>query len=138
MLTQGQSVALTHHNAVVGVILAEELLHHGKCLGRGNHRGLGIAVQENINACGMVRLHVMDHQEIGLPALQNGFQIAQPFFDEVLIDGVHDGNLFVQDHIGIVSHTARDDVLALEQVHLVVIDANIADIFGNSHIFLSL
>ena len=51
----------------------------------------------------------------------------------MLIDSVHDRDLIINDHIRIVRHTVRHDILTLEQVDIVVIDADVLDIIGNKH-----
>jgi hypothetical protein len=59
--------------------------------------------------------------------------IVQPLMGEVLIHGVHDGDFLVQDHIRIIGDTVGDNVLALEQVYLVVVYAYIFDVVGDGH-----
>ena len=76
-------------------ILTEELLHHHKSLLGGDHLGLGVGSQEIVNTGGVVRLHVLHDQIIGLAAFQGCFQIGQPLAAEVPVHGVHDGDLFV-------------------------------------------
>ncbi len=46
---------------------------------------------------------------------------------------VEDGDLFVQHHIGVVGHTVWHQILALEQVNLMVVYADILDILGDFH-----
>ena len=134
VLTQGQGVALADYDAATGIIGAEELVHHAEGLGRGHDGGLGVGVHEHINVGGVVGLHVLDHQEIGAAAVKLCSELAQPLLAEVLIHGVHDGNLLVQDDVGIVGHAVGDHILALEQVHLMVVDADVADVIGNKHL----
>ena len=81
----------------------------------------------------MVRLHVLHHQIVGLPAPQDGLNVVQPLVGEVLIHRVHNGDLLVQDDVGVVGHAAGHLVLPLEQVHLMIVDAHIANIIGNKH-----
>ena len=133
MLAQAQGIPLPYHDAAVGVVGAEEILHHGKSLGRRNHHSLGIELQELVDVCGMVGLHVLDHQIVGLAADQDLLDIVQPLVGEILVHGVHDRDLLVQDHIGIVCHAIGDYILAFEQVNLMVVDAYIFNIVGNHH-----
>ena len=81
----------------------------------------------------MVRLHVVHHQIVRGAAAKLGFQVFQPLLAEVGVYGVQNGNLFVQKHIGIVGHAVGDSILPLEQVHLVVVDTDIANVVGNKH-----
>ena len=83
----------------------------------------------------MVRLHVLHHQIIRLATLQRGGQIGQPLVHKVDLAGVHDCDLFVHDDVGVVGHAVGHDVLTLEQIHLMVIDANITDILRNIHFY---
>ena len=133
MLSQRQGIALTDHNPAAFEVVTEELLHHGESLGGGNHRGLGIDLQEVHNIGRMIRLHVLNHQIVRLPAVQDGLQIVQPLVGEIPIHGVHNGDLLVQNHIGIVGHAVGNHILSLEQVYLMVVNAHIADILGNCH-----
>ena len=133
VLAQSQGIALTDHNPVTLKIVAEELLHHGEGLGGGNHRGLGIDLQEVRNVGRMIRLHVLNDQIVGLPAVQDGLQIVQPLVREIPIHGVHNGHLLIQNHIRIVRHAVGNHILSLKQVYLMVVNAHIADILGNCH-----
>jgi hypothetical protein len=76
---------------------------------------------------------VLDNQVVRLSALQDRCDIVQQFGNEIGIHSVHDGDLLVQDHIGIVCHAVGDNILALEQVNPVIVNAYIADILGNMH-----
>ena len=79
----------------------------------------------------MIRLHVLHHQVVRLPAAQHGLDILQPLLAEARIHRVHHGNLVIHNHIGIICHAIGHQVLALEQIHPVVIHAHIANIIGN-------
>ena len=71
---------------------------------------------------------MLDHQVIRGAAVQRFLHGGKPFTAEALFDGVHDGGLFIQDHIGIVGHAQRHDILALKKVQVMVVDPDIADI----------
>ena len=133
MLAEAQSVALAHDNPAVCVVIAEELLHHGEGLGGGHHDGVGIDLQEVGNVGGVIRLHVLNDQIVGLPAGKGVLDVVQPLVGEVPVNGVHNGNLLVQNDVGVVGHAVGHHILALKQVNLVVVDAHIADIVGNLH-----
>ena len=81
----------------------------------------------------VVGLHVVDNQIVGPPAFQNGFDIVHPLVGEILIDRIHDGNFLIEDRIGVVGHTVGDNVLAFKQVDIMVIHADVTDIFCNGH-----
>ena len=69
VFTQRKGIPLTHHNAAVCVVGAEELTHHGKGLGGRNHRCVGIGLHKLVNIGGVVRLHVLDDQIVRLSAV---------------------------------------------------------------------
>ena len=124
--TQTESVAIADNDAALCEILTEEILHHGECLGRGYDGCIGVFYHEVYYVCGVVGLHVLNHEVIGLSTIELGFEIAQPFIGETLIDCVHDGDFLVYDDIGVVCHAQRHDVLSLKQVNLVVVYAYVA------------
>ena len=66
---------------------------------------------------------------------QGGGEIIQPGVGEALSHRVHDGDLFIQNDIGIVGHAQGHDVLPLEQVDLMVVDADIADVLADLHLY---
>ncbi len=49
---------------------------------------------------------------------------------EMLIHGIHDGDLIIHDGIGVIAHTIGYPVLPLKEVHSVVVDAHISDIIS--------
>ena len=73
----------------------------------------------------MVGLHVLNHQIVGLTACQGLFHIAQPLSGLGCVDGVHNGDLLVQDHIRVIGHAVGHNILTLKQVYLMVIGAYI-------------
>ena len=133
VLAQLQGVPLPHHDPAVRVVLAEEVFHHGKGLGRGNHHSLRIGFQEVGNVGGVVRFHVLHHQVVGLAAGQDTLDVFHPLLGEVLVHRVHNGDLLVQDGIGIVGHAVGNGILPLKQVNLMVAHADILDVFRNDH-----
>ena len=52
---------------------------------------------------------------------------------EVLVHSIHNGDLLIQDHIGIVGHAAGHPVLPLKQVHLMIVNTYIANIVCDEH-----
>ena len=131
VLAQGQGSAVLHRQLLHLGGIGEELGHHQKGLGIAHHGCLGIALQEFHNIGRMVRLHVLHHQIIQLPGPQHSGNVFQPLLPEVLIHGVHHGYLLIQNHIGIVRHAIGHHILSLEQIHLMVVHADIANIIGN-------
>ena len=81
----------------------------------------------------MIRFHMMHYQIVRLGLSQLPFQLVQPFMGKMLVHRVHNGNFVVLDHIRIVGHAVGHRILALKQVQLMVIHADVADILGNKH-----
>ena len=125
---QFEGAAVLSYLAILHQVGAEEVVHHGESLGGGHHGSLGIGLEKAVDVGGMVRLHVLDDEIVRLPTGQGVLQIVQPLVGEMLVHGVHDGHLLVQDQIGVVAHAVGDLVLALEQVHLVIVYADVQDI----------
>ena len=133
VLAQLQDVALLDHDPAVLELGAEEVLHHGEGLGGADDGRLGIGLHEQGDVGAVVGLHVLDHQVVGLPSAQLGGQVGEPLAAEFLVHGVHDGDLAVHDGVGVVGHAQRHLVLPLEQVYLMVVDADVADVLGYVH-----
>ena len=129
---QAQRAAVGSRQRAAGQVEPfKELAHHGQRLRRGDNGGLRVNFQEFGNVGRVVGLHVVDDEIVRLAAVQRGGDIAQPFVREVRVDSVEHGGFFVQNDVGVVRHAARHLVLAFKQVNGVVVDADVADVFGN-------
>ena len=64
-------------------------------------------------------------------ARESGVQLVHPLLAEADFDGVHDGDLLVEDDVAVVRHAAGDFVQALEQVDVVVVHADVLDVVGD-------
>ena len=76
VLSKGQGASLSHHDPPVGIVRAEEVLHHGKGLGGGNHGSLRVDLHEIRDVGGVIRLHVLHHQIVRRAARQRRRQQA--------------------------------------------------------------
>ena len=133
MAAQNKLLAVLDDLLLHGRILAVELLHKGECLGISHYDRIGIDLQKQSDIRGMIGLHVLHDQIVRLSAAENGLEVSQPLFSEVLVNSVHDRDLLVHDDIGIVRHSERNHILSLEQVYLMIINANILDVICNLH-----
>ena len=133
VLAETERVAFFDDNLSVSIIRAKELLHHGKGLCAGHDGGILIKLHKFGDIGGMVRLHVLYDQVIRMAVAQKSADLMQPFLSETRVYGVHNGDFLIQDDIGIVGHAVRNHVLTLEEIHIMVIDAHVSDIFGNFH-----
>ena len=125
MAAQLQGSLIGNNLAVRRNVCPKELLHHNEGLCIAYDNCIRIHLQKFCDACRMIRLHVL-YYEIGrLLAVQRLCDIVQPLLCEMDVYRVHDGNLVVQNHIGIVRHAIRYHILSLEQIYLVVVDTDI-------------
>ena len=68
---------------------------------------------------------MLDNQIIRLLAIKDILNVVEPFMGKMLINGIHNSNLFIHDDIGIIRHTVRYFILPFKKVNLVVVDANV-------------
>ena len=122
---QIEDIAFLDNHTAVGVIGAEELLHHHKGLGTGNDHGRRIELGEDGNAGGMIRFHVVDDQIVRRLISEDFADIGKPGFGAAGVDGIADSGFIVNDDIGIIGHAERDIVLPFKQVDFMVISADI-------------
>ena len=91
------------------------------------------------NACRMIGLHVMDHEIVGSASLGCGEYVGEPLVASVLLHRVHDGNLLVNNHVGVVTHAKGSRILRFENPAGGIVDANEFYIVGYvyAHLFLN-
>ena len=135
MAPQGQGVPLLDGEAAVRChkVRAEELVQESEGLGVAHHLHGGVLSRQGRHVGGVVGLHMGDHQIIGGSAVQGLGQILLPGVGGPGVHRIHDGDFFVQDHIGIVADAGGHRVLALEEIQGGVIHANAQD--GIGHFF---
>ena len=107
-------IALAHNQPAIFVLRAEKLPHHGKRLRRSDDLRVWISFHEHGDVCGVIGLHVLHDEIIGLSAAQNALQIFQPFAREMRVHRIHHGDFFVFDDVGIITHAVRHFVLTFE------------------------
>ena len=52
---------------------------------------------------------------------------------EIDVNRIHNGNEVVHDDVGIIGHSVGDNVLTFEQVDIMVVDADVENIFCDLH-----
>ena len=134
MTTELERTALADDNLALREIRAEELLHHDERLGRGDDLRLRVCLHKDGDIGGMVRLHVLHNEVIRATAVKLRFEVLQPFHAEVGVYRIHDGNFFIEDDIGIIGHAVFYGVLSLKKVYVMVVYADIANIFCYKHV----
>ena len=74
----------------------------------------------------MVGLHVADNQIVGCASVEGGVEVGLPFGLLACIGSIENGNLVVDNHIGVVGYTIGNDVLTFEEVGIVVVNSDIS------------
>ena len=75
----------------------------------------------------MVRLHVVSHEICRLTAGKSLFEVSPPFLTLAGIGSIHDCYLLILDEVRVICHSVWHFVLALEEIDVKVINANILD-----------
>ena len=134
MATQVEHVALFDDHLTLGVVGTKVVDHHAEGAHAGYNLCLGVALHKGGDASRVIGLHVMDKQVVGRTSIERGLEVAEPLVNKTTIDRIGDSDLFAQDNVAVVCHTVLGHiVLALEQVNVVIVDANVADILGDLH-----
>ena len=76
---------------------------------------------------------MLDDQIIRMTVTKYGCDVVQPLMGEMSIDGIHNSDFFIKDHIRIIGHAIRYNILSLKQINLMVIDTYISDIVCDFH-----
>ena len=128
-----EASAVLDHDATLRKIGSEELLHHTEGAIRGYHDSVGKRLGKGGDIRGMVGLHMQHHEIIGRTVAQLSAQVGKPFLAKARVDGIHHGDLLVHNRIRIICHSVRDGILSLKKIDLVIIDANVFNVFCNEH-----
>ena len=106
--------------------LNTELRSHDGCLLGANDGGIGVFRKESAHRTAVVGLHVLADEVVRLAAGKRLFYFLQPLVAATGVHCVHHCHfLFSEHHVTVVAHAFRQLVLALEQIQLGVIAANI-------------
>ena len=132
-----EGVALFDDDSSVLKLGAEEVAHHRERLCGGYDRRVGIVVHEVENIRAVVRLHVLDDQVVGLFVTERFLEVVEPLMGEIAVNGVHDRDFPVDNHIGVVRHAVGNDILTLKQVNFMVVHADITDVVSNVFHFVT-
>ena len=132
-----EGVAFLDDDSSVLKLGAEEVAHHRERLCGRYDRRVGIVLHEVENIRAVVRLHVLDDQVVGLSVAESFLEVVEPFVGELAVNGVHDRDLPVDNHIGVVRHAVGNDILTLKQVNFVVVHADITDVVGDVFHFVT-
>ena len=81
---------------------------------------------------------MLHDQIVGCAAVEGITDIIQPFVGKAYIHGVHNGDLVIKNGVRVIGHTVRNNILSLKEIHLMVVDTDIANIRGDLHGFMLL
>ena len=138
VLAEIKDITLLHDLTLRGDRRTEELLHKLKGLCGGNDRRVRIGRKELIDARRMIRLHVLDDEIVRLAVPEDISDVLEPLIAKVGVHRIHDGDFVARNHIGIVRHPQRNDILPLKKVNLMVIHTDIGNVGPNLHFQLGL
>ena len=134
MAAQVEHIALFDDHLALGEVGAKVVDHHAEGTHAGHDLRLGIALHKGSDTGGVIGLHVMDDQVVGRTAIEHGLEVAEPLVDKASVDRIGDSDFIAQDNVAVVCHTVLGHVvLALEQVNVVIVDTDVADILGDLH-----
>ena len=124
-----QRVAFFDDQPAVFVSISVKVLHHIKRLSGCRDNSLWIFLHKTGNIGRMIRLHMMDNEIISRPPAKSIFHFAEPFSPETCLNRVAHRRFLIQNHIRIIRHPFRHNILPLKQVYVVIIHADIKNIF---------
>ena len=108
---------------------AEELAEHCEGLGVADELHFLIFLRKAQDAAGVVRLHVRDNEVVRTAPIQFVCELGEPFVRRAGVYAVHDGDLLIQNEVGVVAHAHRlDRVLVFKKRQGEVIRPNVADV----------
>ncbi len=134
MGTQIQGISFLHHHRALRQIQFKELLNHRKGFGIAHHLHFRIFLCKHLHTGRMIRLHVGNHQIVHGSSCQSFFQIFQPFVRSSCVYGIHNGRFIIQNYIGIIRYSIWNHILALKQIQISVVCANIYNIICDCYI----
>ena len=76
---------------------------------------------------------MLNYKIVGGAAVESGGEVVQPLVGETSVNRVHNGDLLVEDDVGVVRHSVGHVILTLEKVNLAVVYTYIFYVFGNIH-----
>ena len=127
MAPKFESVPFVNLDHAGSLPAGEELREHGCRLRPEYYLRRRVFFDECLDGPRMIRLQVMYHQIVRLPAVQSFSDIVKPQGGLAGIYGIDYGELLVVNEIRIVGYSLRHRILALEESYIVVIHAYVED-----------
>ena len=133
MISERKSTTVFYFDPASGEVEIKKVLDHVKGFYIGNNCGVRINLEKVCNIGSVIWLHMLYNEIIRFAVIQNLLDIIQPFMRKVGVYSIHDSDLFIQDHIGVVGHTVWNFVLTFKKVNLMVINTDVFDSICNLH-----
>ena len=133
MIAKRQCSTIFHLDLFAFQIQFKEVVNHIHGFPGSYYGRIWINFQKIRNISCMVRFHVLYNQIIRFTSFQNLLNIVQPLVSKLCIYGIHNCNLLIQNHIGIVRHSIWHFILSFKQVDMVIIYSNIFNRICNFH-----
>ena len=111
----------------------EELRHHLHRACRCDDLHLRELAQKSLNATCVVGLQMVNNEVVGRATAECREQFRVPLVVLARIDRIHHRNFLIENQIGVVRDAVGDDVLALEQIQIGVINTDIFYVSCNIH-----
>ena len=123
-----QSITLFHQKqtALKTGAVEEVGQHLGGC-GGAHERHLGIKAHHLTDESGVVGLHVVADEIVGLTACKGFRKLTLPLRSHTGVGRIHHGDLVVEDDVAVVTHAFGHHILALEEVDVEIVGTDIAD-----------
>ena len=133
----GQLVPLCHDQCTIRCIQAIELPEHPQRLGTAHNLGVRVPAQHLVNQRAVIRLHMLYNQIIQLAPAERMGNILKELAADGIVHRVKQHGLFVQQHIAVVRHPARDGKQIFKPAQAAITAANIDkilfDLSGTVH-----
>ena len=124
--TKIERATVGHSDSAVGHVKAfVELSNERQSLCTGHNFQVGILVHRFSNGASVVWLYVLNDKVIRCATFKSHLEIHLPLFSATCIDGVHDANFLIENHITVVAHTFWRAILTLEKVEITIISTNV-------------
>jgi len=76
---------------------------------------------------------MLDDEIVGLPSLQHVLDVIHQFKGELSSLCDYHGHLFMHNYLRVVRHAVGNDILSLEKINTVIVDADVTDILCDVH-----
>ncbi len=108
VLSGRQGIALLDHELLLILQLREELIQEGEGLHAADQRDVGEGTNDVGDLRAVIRLHVQDHQVLGLSAGKHRIEILPVLLRDGDIGGIKQGDLLIEDHVAVVGDAVRE------------------------------